>query len=392
MPQETHSRPRHAVVLSGAGGFGAFEVGVLRALAEGKCHATLGPLDADIYTGTSVGAFNAAVMVARNLDALTAAARLEDLWLHRIAGELADNGVFRLRPNPAVMLDPAAILRQGGWPIIEAATDTAQLAAGAAQRLGRLFLSAQPLDHRLADLINLESLISTEPLEQLVRETLPLADVLTSHRVLKIATTDWRAGELRMFSHDPVGGARHRSERRGQITEGTWPQAVLASAAIPAVFPKVLIGGDPHVDGGLVMNTPLKPAVRAGADIVHLVYVSPEVDAHRGEWNDPWSNTIETTGRAMTMAFAASVEGDVDVAGTVNSLLERGSSRSRYAPLTVHLYNPSRSLGGSLGLLDFSRSSIEQRIRTGHEVASHHDCVKERCLIPGSPRSPKRNE
>lgn len=389
MPTAKNSRPRQAVVLSGGGGFGAFEVGVLRALAEGKCRATLGPLDADTYSGTSVGAFNAAVMAARSLDTLRASERLEDLWLRRIAGGLVDNGVFRLRPNPALVFDPAAVLRQSGRPVIEAATDAVQLAAGAAQRLGRLFLSTQSLHHRLADLLNLESLISVEPLEQLVREALPLADILDSRKVLKIATADWRAGELRVFSHDPAVTERHWSERRGQITEGTWPLALLASAAIPAVFPKVLIGGDPHVDGGVVMNTPLKPAILAGADIIHLVYLSPSVDTRRGAWEDPWPNTLETTGRAMSLAFAASVDADVDTAGLVNRLLESGKPHARYRPLSVHLYNPSRSLGEISGLLDFRKSSIESRIRIGYETASHHDCDKERCLRPGQPRAPK---
>jgi hypothetical protein len=94
----------------------------------------------------------------------------------------------------------------------------------------------------------------------------------------------------------------------------------------------------------------------------------------------------------MTLAFSASVEGDVHVAGIVNGLLGRGNARSHYRPLSVHLYNPSRSLGGPLGLLDFSRSSIEQRIRIGYEAASRHDCGEERCLLPESSRSPKRDE
>jgi len=386
---ESPVRRRQAVVLSGGGAFGAFEVGVLRALAEGQCHATLGPLDADTYTGTSVGAFNAAVMAIQSRDTLRASVHLEDLWTRRIAGGLVDNGVFRLRPNPASVLDPATVFRQNGRPVVEAATDAVQLAAGAAQRLGRLFLSTQSLQYRLADLFNLESFISVAPLEQLVRDTLPLADILDSRKVLKIATTDWKAGNLRVFSHDPANPARHMSERRGQITKDTWPLAVLASAAIPAVFPKVLIGGDPHVDGGVVMNTPLKPAILAGADTIHLVYLTPNVDTRRAAWADPWPNTLETTGRAMSLAFAASVDADVETADVINNLLESGIPHSRYRPLTVHLYNPSRSLGELTGLLDFRKSSIEKRIRIGYETARHHDCEKERCLKPGQRRAPK---
>ena len=55
--------PRQAVVLSGGGANGAYEVGVLLALCEGASPATdYVPLSAEIYTGTSVGAYNVAFM------------------------------------------------------------------------------------------------------------------------------------------------------------------------------------------------------------------------------------------------------------------------------------------------------------------------------------------
>ena len=57
---------RSAIVLSGGGAKGAFEVGVLLALAEGRSAATgHRPLSTDIYTGTSVGAFNATFLASR---------------------------------------------------------------------------------------------------------------------------------------------------------------------------------------------------------------------------------------------------------------------------------------------------------------------------------------
>ena len=56
---------RQAVILSGGGANGAYEVGVLKALLTGQSPATdFQPLDPDIFTGTSVGAFNAALLVS----------------------------------------------------------------------------------------------------------------------------------------------------------------------------------------------------------------------------------------------------------------------------------------------------------------------------------------
>ena len=41
----------------------------------------------------------------------------------------------------------------------------------------------------------------------------------------------------------------------------------------------MVIDGDSFVDGGLVMNTPLLPALRAGAETIHVIYLDPAVKA-----------------------------------------------------------------------------------------------------------------
>ena len=72
-----------AVILSGGGANGAYEVGVLKALFMGQSAATLHtPLEPDIFTGTSVGAFNAAFLVSCwHKYGLASVANLENVWL-----------------------------------------------------------------------------------------------------------------------------------------------------------------------------------------------------------------------------------------------------------------------------------------------------------------------
>ena len=56
----------NAVVLSGGGSHGAFAVGVMKALFTGASPAVdFEPLESDIFTGTSVGAFNASIMTCQ---------------------------------------------------------------------------------------------------------------------------------------------------------------------------------------------------------------------------------------------------------------------------------------------------------------------------------------
>jgi NTE family protein len=49
------------------------------------------------------------------------------------------------------------------------------------------------------------------------------------------------------------------------LSSGDVVAALLASAAIPAVFPTVTIGGRPLMDGGIASNTPIAAAVALGA-------------------------------------------------------------------------------------------------------------------------------
>jgi NTE family protein len=60
------------------------------------------------------------------------------------------------------------------------------------------------------------------------------------------------------------------------FTRGSAVDAVLASSAVPAIFPPVEIDGDRFIDGGVVNNVPIRRAIEAGATrIVVLLCGSP---------------------------------------------------------------------------------------------------------------------
>src|SRR5436305_4775579 len=103
---------RHALVLSGGGARGAYEVGVMKALFEGTASTTRGrPLTARIFTGTSVGAYNAAFLAQDENPGADSLARLQAIWQDRIASTLGScgNGVYRLRADPFQFLDPGCL-------------------------------------------------------------------------------------------------------------------------------------------------------------------------------------------------------------------------------------------------------------------------------------------
>jgi len=124
--------------------------------------------------------------------------------------------------------------------------------------------------------------------------------------VLKIAATNWSTGELRVFGNN-------------DLTDELGPKAVLASTSIPGIFPQIEIQNDYYADGGVVMNTPMNVAIDAGADILHVIYLDPEVKAIPLL---PVRNTIDTFSRLFAIQFAATVNRDIDVAQQINMGLE----------------------------------------------------------------------
>ena len=61
--------------------------------------------------------------------------------------------------------------------------------------------------------------------------------------------------------------------RERWIGHGPAVEAVLASSAIPSIFPPVIIDGDVLVDGGVVNNVPISRAIEAGCDRIYVLAV-----------------------------------------------------------------------------------------------------------------------
>lgn len=59
------------------------------------------------------------------------------------------------------------------------------------------------------------------------------------------------------------------------ISSGPVVDSVLASAAIPGIFPPVTIGGERFIDGGVVNNVPISRAIQAGASQIYVLLCGP---------------------------------------------------------------------------------------------------------------------
>lgn len=395
-----------AVVLSGGGAYGAYEVGVMKALLGCEMKgAGYRDLEPQVYTGTSVGSFNAAIMVSQSdVTSSRAVERLEQIWLKEVAegDNNCGNGVYRFRANPLRYLDPDCFA-DPFQPITDISGDVAFLARSFLAR-GLNFLAARGLLKSTLQLIDLSAFISVEPFREMLARTLRLEAICQSTRDLRIVATNWETGEVKTFEN------HHVNEEFGR-------EMIMASAAIPGIFPPVRIGDDFYVDGGTVMNTPLNCAIAAGATTLFVIYLDPDVG------NIPLQrlmNTIDTIDRVYTIMLATKINEDIDTAAWINEgltvmervaaagsaaalsgaeitafvrvvaqIAERMQAGRNYKKLTIHRFHPHDDLGGPTGMLNFRREAVKRLIDRGFEDAVYHDCYESHCIFPDSQPPPQ---
>src|SRR5579864_4405113 len=351
-----------AITLSGGGAYGAFEVGVLKALMGGHSPVTGGePLDPKIFTGTSAGAFIAAVLLSSEAeDPKGRIEHLERIWFDQVCDspQRDGNGVYHIRGDVRRYLEPAWLARNPAGAFQQAAQDAGFFASDMLRRATAFATSREPLERRTLELFDLSALISTDPFDELIQRTVAIDRMRQSDRAIRIAATNWKNGELVVFG-------------KANITH----KAVLASAAIPGVFPAIDIEGAPHVDGGVLMNTPLKPAIDEGAQVIHVIALDPNI-ANVPPMTLP--NTLDTFERLLNVANTSRIEADMRLADAVNHNLERNPEHRH---IEIHLHRPKADMGGVFGMLNFNLSRMQTLIAEGFQEAVRHDCKRNGCVL-----------
>ncbi|MFC0861778.1 patatin-like phospholipase family protein [Sphaerimonospora cavernae] len=214
-------------VLWGGGSVGAAQVGMLRAL-------TARGVRADMVVGASVGALNGAYYAARpDAEGVEDLARL---WL-----SVSGHDVYPLSSRDALrtLVDslPFHPLR------------------GALQAFGTLNYTFpfNPLTFVGGLLGGRNHLFDNHSLRRFLERILPIEDLEDARLPLSVLTTDVLSGQAVLLSRGPA------------------LPALLASTAMPAIYPNVRIGDRVLMDGGVADRTVLDHAVNAGADEVYVL-------------------------------------------------------------------------------------------------------------------------
>lgn len=307
------------LLLTGGGARSAYQAGVLRYIADAFPEAYF-----PIQTGVSAGAINAAHLGNHTGTFEEAVDHVVGTWEGRELDE-----IIELESGFGLL-----------WDMLWDATAT-------------------PPEHPTsADVRSTHGLLDTTPLAASLREQLDLSDGTLAGvppnladgrlRALAVVTTNYATGQTVTWVQGENFDAWERPDRIGRQTQLTVDH-VMASTALPLVFPAVRIDNSWYGDGGIRLSAPLAPAVHLGADTI--LAISTQYARSRAE-----SEQIELTehppaaqivGVLMNSIFLDSLPQDAHTMHRINTLLEELPRRKRHGMRPVELLQirPSVDLG-----------------------------------------------
>ena len=238
---ESVNKHKAALVLPGGGARGAFQVGVLKAMAELVPKGTKNPFA--VISGTSAGAVNAVVLAAKARRFKLAVAELEEVW-----GNFRCEQVYRT--DKLTMLKSslhwfAAIVTGGLVGMPKSLLDNAPL---------RALLSRNVRFPRIQDALDCGWLDA-----------------------VAVTAAGYSTAQSHTFFQANSEHLPWSRTRRVGVREELNLDHVMASIAVPMVFKPVRLGAEYYGDGAMRQATPLSPAIHLGADRILVIGVRNEV-------------------------------------------------------------------------------------------------------------------
>lgn len=302
--------------MSGGGARAAYQIGLLRWLA--RRHPDI---RVSILTGVSAGAINAAFLASHTTSFRDRVDRLVDLWKSLTTEQVFRVDTFSLGRN---VLRLGVKLLSGGAlmkPRTHAAVDTTPL-------WGLLARALNTQDGRLPGI------------EENLRQGVLRAVAITTSSYTTNQSITWVQGRgIEQWE---------RAHRRSFNTEID-VRHVMASSALPMLFPAVKIGGQWFGDGGIRLTAPLSPAVHLGAD--KILAISTRHQPSRAEADEPdvpdYPPPAQILGTIMNSIFLDQFDADALTMERVNKILEAvPAMRDRgFRPVRMLVLRPSRDLG-----------------------------------------------
>jgi NTE family protein len=307
-----------AVLLPGGGARAAYQVGALRAVARilGRDRAT--PFR--IVCGTSAGAINAASIAVHADSFRRGVARLTRWWR-----ALEVDKVYRANLSSVAMHGMR-------WfaSVLIGASGPARAAS---------MLDNSPLRSLLEGYLDLNRLAG-----QIANGNLS---------ALAVNATSYTTGHaVTFFQGSPALAPWRRTRRRGERATINIDH-LLASTAIPFVFPAARIGDDYFADGSVRQIAPLAPALHLGARRILVVAVGQfggQQPTAEQRVAPTYPSFAQVAGHALSSIFLDNLGADLERLQRLNHVLslvpvERQARHPEIAHIDALVLSPSRDLG-----------------------------------------------
>ncbi|MDT8343408.1 MAG: patatin-like phospholipase family protein [Thermohalobaculum sp.] len=303
------------LVLPGGGARAAYQAGALSALAE---MLPPGRSPFAVIAGQSAGAINAAGLACRAGDFRAAAGKLVAAW-------------SRLRVCDVIHTDlPTTGRRALAWALTAAS-------GGWLFENPRSFFDTAPLAGLLAreiDFAGIEASIARGDLGALAVTASVYSD---------------ESGQAVTF----FAGGSHTAEwsrmRRCGLRRRIGPEHIMASAALPFLFPAQEVDGQYFGDGALRLTAPLSPAIRLGARRLLVIAArDPEVPGLDQMAPSAYPSLAEIAGHMLDIVFNDHLDTDLERLTRINATLglftPEQRARTELQPVEVAVLRPSQDL------------------------------------------------
>lgn len=310
------AQPKIGLILTGGGARAAYQVGFLRAVSHLLPRGAPNPFP--ILCGTSAGAVNAAALAAEATDFHRAVRRLLLIWKYFHAEQVYRSDVLGVMGTGARWL--AAMLLGG---------------------LGKN---------------NPSSLLDNSPLSQLLRERLDLSGIRRSIDqgalyALSITASGYTSGQSVNFFQSVPGVAGWQRARRLGIPEIIDYEHLLASSALPFIFPAMPLRREFFGDGSMRQIAPISPALHLGADRVIVLGVGRQMVRQPERVRlGGYPSLAQIAGHALNSIFLDSLEVDIERLRRINRTIslipaeERSRSNMELREIDVLVISPSEDI------------------------------------------------
>ncbi len=285
--QPSSTPPKIGLVLTGGGARAAYQVGVLQAIAEMLPKTTRNPFP--VICGTSAGAFNAASLAVSARNFHNGVRDLSAVWENAHVSQ-------------AYRSDPIGVYGN-------AARWMASLLIGRLKKRSVL------------------SLLDNSPLAQLLECNLPLHGIQRSIEAgalhaLGITAWGYTSGQSVTFYEGVDGIAPWKRERRVGVSARIGVEHLMASSAIPILFPAIRLNREYFGDGSMRQLAPISPALHLGAERVLVIGVRKAVEAQPGRVSvDSYPTLAQIGGHVMGSLFLDSLYVDLERLQRINNII-----------------------------------------------------------------------